>query len=63
VANPIGTILSGALMLEHLGQPEEAARLHKAVDATTAAGRLPRDLGGTASTEDVVSAVLANLDR
>jgi tartrate dehydrogenase/decarboxylase/D-malate dehydrogenase len=62
-ANPIGTILSGALMLEHLGQPEEAARLHKAVDATTAAGRLPRDLGGTASTEDVVSAVLANLDR
>jgi tartrate dehydrogenase/decarboxylase/D-malate dehydrogenase len=61
VANPIGTILSGALMLEHLGRPDEAARLQKAVDATTGSGVLTRDIGGTASTDQVVAAIIANL--
>ena len=49
VANPIGTILSGALMLEHFGLTDEAARLQKAVDATTGSGVLTRDIGGTAT--------------
>ena len=61
VANPIGTISSGALMLEHLGLHQEAAQLNAAVEATTSAGILPRDLGGTANTKTIVSAVVDNL--
>ncbi|RZQ64693.1 tartrate dehydrogenase [Amycolatopsis suaedae] len=58
VANPIGAIGSAALMLEHLGFPDEAARVNRAVETVTAAGVLPRDLGGTATTKDVTSAVI-----
>lgn len=58
IANPIGTILSGALMLDHLGLPDEAARVQKAVDATTGAGVRTRDIGGTAGTDQVVDAVI-----
>ncbi|MFC5179408.1 tartrate dehydrogenase [Nocardioides taihuensis] len=61
VANPVGAIESGALMLEHLGQDADAARLRRAVDAAAAAGVLTPDLGGTASTADVVRAVLDHL--
>jgi tartrate dehydrogenase/decarboxylase / D-malate dehydrogenase len=61
VANPIGTILSGALMLEHFGLTDEAARLQKAVDATTGGGVRTRDIGGSATTDDVVAAVIENL--
>jgi tartrate dehydrogenase/decarboxylase/D-malate dehydrogenase len=61
IANPIGAIGSGALMLEHLGLRDEAARLQKAIDATLGAGLLTRDVGGTASTDDVVAAVVDNL--
>ncbi|WP_107487122.1 isocitrate/isopropylmalate family dehydrogenase [Streptomyces sp. Ag109_G2-15] len=50
-------VLSAALMLEHFGLPDEAARLHRAIEATTAAGILTRDVGGTASTEDVPKAL------
>jgi tartrate dehydrogenase/decarboxylase/D-malate dehydrogenase len=61
VANPIGAISSGALMLEHLGLAQEAAQLTAAVEATTAAGILPRDLGGTANTKTIVAAIVDNL--
>jgi tartrate dehydrogenase/decarboxylase/D-malate dehydrogenase len=63
VANPIGAIGSAALMLDHLGRPAEAARIGAAIEATTAAGVLPPDLGGTASTRDVTAAVLDRLAR
>ena len=58
VANPIGTILSGALMLEHFGLADEAARVQKAVDAVTGSGVLTRDIGGTATTDQVVTAII-----
>ncbi|ANS63137.1 3-isopropylmalate dehydrogenase [Streptomyces lincolnensis] len=38
--------------------PDQAARLHKAIEATTAAGILPRDVGDTASTGDVTTALI-----
>jgi tartrate dehydrogenase/decarboxylase/D-malate dehydrogenase len=62
LANPIGAVGSAALMLDHLGLPAEAARLNRAIEATTAAGVLTRDLGGTASTEDVAKALIDALD-
>jgi tartrate dehydrogenase/decarboxylase / D-malate dehydrogenase len=61
IANPIGAIGSAELMLEHLGLPAEATRVAKAIEATTAAGILPRDLGGTARTEEITAAVLDHL--
>jgi len=60
-ANPIGAVLSGALMLDHLGQPEAAEAVRAAVDAVTASGTLPRDLGGAATTAEVTAAVVTAL--
>jgi tartrate dehydrogenase/decarboxylase/D-malate dehydrogenase len=61
LANPIGAIGSAALMLDHLGLPDEAERVRKAIDATTGAGVLTRDVGGTATTDQVVAAVVERL--
>ncbi|MEO8899059.1 MAG: 3-isopropylmalate dehydrogenase [Candidatus Dormibacter sp.] len=62
IANPVGAILSVALMLEHsLGSPPAAAAVRAAVDAVIAAGVLTRDLGGTATTDGVAVAVIAAL--
>ncbi len=62
VANPIGAIESAALMVDHLGLPDLGRRIRRAVEATTAAGVLPRDLGGCATTEAVTQAVISRLE-
>ena len=62
IANPIGTFWTGALMLEHLGERDAAARLMAAIERVTAAGApLTRDLGGTATTREVTDAVIASV--
>lgn len=58
IANPVATFWTGAMMLEHLGEKEGAARLMAAVERATAAGVLTPDLGGTATTADVTAAVI-----
>ncbi|HUS65212.1 MAG TPA: 3-isopropylmalate dehydrogenase [Kofleriaceae bacterium] len=64
LANPIGTILSAAMLLRHsLGLTAEAAAVDRAVDAVLAGEARTADLGGRATTADVTSAVLAELDR
>jgi 3-isopropylmalate dehydrogenase len=50
VANPVGAILSAALMLEHLGRVEDARRIERAVEAAVQAGDTTRDIGGTLGT-------------
>jgi tartrate dehydrogenase/decarboxylase/D-malate dehydrogenase len=57
IANPIGTFWTAVLMLEHLGQPEAAAQLMRAIETVTAAGIHTPDLGGRATTADVTRAV------
>ncbi len=57
VANPIGQIWCGALMLEHLGQPEAAAAVVQAIERVIAAGPRTRDLGGSATTREVGRAI------
>jgi tartrate dehydrogenase/decarboxylase/D-malate dehydrogenase len=57
VANPIGQIWSGALMLDALGHPAAAAHLVAAFESALADGVRTRDLGGTASTTDLAAAV------
>jgi tartrate dehydrogenase/decarboxylase/D-malate dehydrogenase len=61
VANPIATFWSAALMLEHLGEAAAAARIIRAVEATTAKKIFTPDLGGNARTRDVTAAVTAAL--
>ena len=64
IVNPLATILSAAMMLDHLQMSEAAREVEDAVAAVLADGkaRTP-DLGGTSSTEEVASAVLEKLDR
>jgi tartrate dehydrogenase/decarboxylase / D-malate dehydrogenase len=58
IANPLATILAGAMMLEFLSQNAAAKRIEGAVRAVLADGRtLTPDLGGTASTSAVAAAV------
>jgi homoisocitrate dehydrogenase len=61
IANPIGAILSAALLLDHVGQGAQADRVRKAVNATIEQGVLPCDLGGKATTRDVTRAIVAKL--
>ena len=63
IINPTATLLSGAMLLEHLGLGAEAARLEAAVDRVYAEGKaLTPDQGGSASTETLCEAVLAALE-
>ncbi len=61
IANPIGAILSAAMLLEHIGWGGEAARVRQAVDTVLAARVWPRDLGGKATTAEVVRSILQSL--
>jgi 3-isopropylmalate dehydrogenase len=61
-ANPLAMIGSVAMMLRHgLGMEAEAAGIESAVDRALEQGLRTPDLGGEATTEDAVGAVLANL--
>jgi tartrate dehydrogenase/decarboxylase / D-malate dehydrogenase len=60
IANPIGAIWSGALMLEHLGEREAATAVLAAIEEMLATdGPRTPDLGGTATTADVTAALTA----
>ena len=48
-------------MLDHLGLQEDARRVEAAIEVTTAAGHLTRDVGGTAGTAEVADAVIEAL--
>jgi len=61
-ANPTAMILSGALMLRHLGYPEAATRLEYAIRDVIAEGRtVTHDLGGDAGTSEFADAVISRL--
>ncbi len=58
VANPAALILAAAMMCDHLGEPEAADRIRRALVATMVADKVrTRDLGGTASTAEFGNAV------
>ncbi len=62
IANPIGQIWSGAMMLEHLGEPEAAQAIVSAIEKVLADPKLrTRDLGGTADTVACGKAIAALL--
>jgi tartrate dehydrogenase/decarboxylase/D-malate dehydrogenase len=61
IANPIGQIWSGAMMLEHLGHPEAANAIVRAIEKVLAEGPRTPDMGGRATTADVGRAVASAL--
>jgi homoisocitrate dehydrogenase len=61
IANPIGAILSAAMLLDHVGQAAAAARVTAAVGQTLAEAIYPRDLGGEAGTAAMTKAIIARL--
>jgi tartrate dehydrogenase/decarboxylase/D-malate dehydrogenase len=60
-ANPAGAIWAGTLLLEHAGYPGAASRVLHALEDTLASGVKTRDLGGSATTEDVTETVIKRL--
>jgi tartrate dehydrogenase/decarboxylase/D-malate dehydrogenase len=57
IANPIGQIWAGAMMLDHLGCPEAGASVMAAIEKVLASGLRTPDMGGTASTTDMGQAI------
>jgi tartrate dehydrogenase/decarboxylase/D-malate dehydrogenase len=57
IANPIAAIWSGALMLEHLGHPEAAADIVRAIERVILEGPHTPDMKGKAGTAEVGAAV------
>jgi len=62
VANPIGAILTAAMMLDYLGHAEEAKAIERAVIAAVDAGETTQDLGGALGTRAAGDAVLSRLE-
>ncbi|XOV91595.1 MAG: tartrate dehydrogenase [Bacteroidota bacterium] len=59
IANPIGTIWAGSMMLEHLGQLEGADLIMKAIEISIKERvALTRDMGGKATTQECGNAVI-----
>jgi tartrate dehydrogenase/decarboxylase/D-malate dehydrogenase len=59
VANPIGQIWSGAMMLDHLGHPDASAAVVRAIETVLTTGPRTREIGGAAGTEEVGKAIAA----
>jgi tartrate dehydrogenase/decarboxylase/D-malate dehydrogenase len=57
IANPIGQVWSGAMMLEHLGHKDAADAIVRGIETVLREGPRTRDMGGTASTVDVGKAI------
>ena len=61
IANPIGSILTSAMMLEYLGFHTLSDEIEEAVRGAVSANETTRDLGGELSTEQAASAIIARL--
>lgn len=64
IANPIGQVWSGALMLRHLGAEEAADAVEKAIAVTLAEEKIRTpDIGGKASTEQMGEAIATKVNQ
>jgi tartrate dehydrogenase/decarboxylase/D-malate dehydrogenase len=63
VADPIGAVWAGALMLDHLGHPAAGRAVMAAIEDVLAQGRVRTpDLGGAATTTEMTDALIGALD-
>lgn len=63
IANPIGSILTSAMMLEYLGFHTLSDEIEEAVRGAVSAKETTRDLGGELSTEQAGDAIIARLGK
>jgi len=61
VANPVAAILSASMMLDYLGYSRESERLYSSICDTLASGALTSDLGGDATTKELVREIIERL--
>jgi tartrate dehydrogenase/decarboxylase/D-malate dehydrogenase len=61
IANPCGAVLSAAMMLDWLGESDDASRLRDAVERALTSGNLTPDLGGRLKTSDMTQAIVRQL--
>jgi tartrate dehydrogenase/decarboxylase / D-malate dehydrogenase len=62
IVNPLATILSAAMMLDHLGLADASKAMNDAVAGVLAEGKIRTpDLGGSSTTADVTSAVIQRI--
>jgi tartrate dehydrogenase/decarboxylase / D-malate dehydrogenase len=62
IANPMGQVLSAAMMLDHLGETTAADDIRGAVRTASAAGARTPDLGGKATTREVTAEIIGAID-
>jgi isocitrate dehydrogenase (NAD+) len=64
LANPTALLLSGLMLLDHIGEGERARRIREALDRVLGAGAIrTRDLGGTASTTEFTEAICREIEK
>jgi 3-isopropylmalate dehydrogenase len=63
IANPIGAILTSAMMLEYLGHQEASVAIEKAVSEAISHDEITRELGGNLSTEEAGTAVVNRITK
>jgi len=62
LANPTALILSASMMLHHLGEEDAGTRIERAVHSVYRKGEIrTRDVGGTATTEEITSAFIGEM--
>ncbi len=61
ISNPVGTLWSVSLMLDHLGEKDAAQAIITAIEKTLSAGIFPVDLGGKFKTSEMVSEVIKRI--
>jgi len=63
IANPTALLLSGVMMLRHMGETRAAERIQRAIEKTYQEGRwVTGDLGGTATTAEFTKAVIGAME-
>lgn len=63
IANPVGSFWTAAMMLDHLGETTASERLMAAIERLTASGLQTKDLGGSATTDDVTQAICSDIEQ
>jgi isocitrate/isopropylmalate dehydrogenase len=61
IANPLATLRASAMLLRHIGEQAAATQLDRALDRAIGGPVLTPDLGGTATTDQVIEVVLTHL--
>ena len=63
-ANPVAMLNASVLLLEHIGLDKSAKIIGKAIDSTVNEDKVhTEDLGGNASTQEVVDSILLNVQK